>query len=536
MLAVIPFENLGPPEDEYFADGMTDAITLHMARFSGLGVISRASSILYKKSDKTPQEIGAELGATYLLTGTILWEKTDTVSEVRINTALVKASDGSHVWAHSYKRVLDRIFVMQADIAQSVGRALSIAVREGERHELVQVPTENLQAYDYFLRGNEYFNRSWEQEDIQIATQMYQQAVDLDPEFALAWAMLARGHASMYWEYYDRSEERRQMAIEAANESLRLQPDLVEGHLAMGYCHYHCLRDYQRALEEFELALQKQPNNADLYTAIAAVQRRQGDFAGSAENFMISLQLDPRSHLKAFDVGITYGMMRQYELSEKYLVQTISLAPDWPLPYIYRGWLSIIHRGDTARARQVLNEASGKVDLTRSKFYWWLSRVVETDYQKIIDEINPGADTAAFHVQCAQLYRLQGKNDLMLIYADSARVALENRLLKQPEDAGFNSNLGLAYAYLGMKEEAMARGQKAIELLPMSKEAFDAPFFILNLAEVLVVFEQYDAAIEQIRFLLSIPGFTSSAYLKLDPLWAPLRDQPEFQKLLTEAA
>ncbi|UCE25651.1 MAG: protein kinase, partial [Candidatus Zixiibacteriota bacterium] len=194
MLAVLPFENYGPPEDEYFADGMTDAITLHLARFSGLGVISRASSILYKKSDKKPQEIGAELGATYLLTGTILWEKNDTLSEVRINTALVRTSDGSHVWGNSYERVLDRIFVIQSDIAQSVGRALSIAVLEGERDELARVPTENLQAYDYYLRGNEYFNRSWEQDDVQIATQMYQQAVDLDPEFALAWAMLARGH------------------------------------------------------------------------------------------------------------------------------------------------------------------------------------------------------------------------------------------------------------------------------------------------------------------------------------------------------
>jgi serine/threonine protein kinase/tetratricopeptide (TPR) repeat protein len=536
MLAVLPFENLGPAEDEYFADGMTDAITLHLAKFGELGVISRASSMMYKGSQKSPQEIGTDLGTSYLLTGTILWEKTDTSSEVRINTALVKAADGSHLWADSYERVLDKVFVLQSDIARNVTRALNVAVREADRHALERVPTANLQAYDYFLRGNEYFNRSWEREDIQIATELYRAATQLDSTFAMAWGMLSRGHASMYWEYYDRSEERRQQAIGAANMALDLQPDLVEGHLALGYCYYHCGRDYERALSEFDLALQQQPNNADLHNAIAAVQRRQGDFQNSVENFMTALELDPRSHLKAFDVGLTYGMMRQYRKSEKYLIQAISLAPDWPLPYIYRAWQFVIDRGDIDKAQSVLSDAAGRADLSRSKFYWWLRRVIETDYQKILAEINPGPDTAAYYLQCAQLNRLMGRGSVSRLYADSARIVLTQRLLDQPEDAGFHSSLGLAYAYLGMQQPAMANAQKAVDLLPTSKEAFDAPFLILNLAEILVMFEQYEAATEQLRFLLTIPGFISPAYLKLDPLWKPLRGHPDFKSLLVQSS
>ncbi|MEW6412621.1 MAG: protein kinase [Candidatus Zixiibacteriota bacterium] len=535
-LAVMPFINLGPAEDEYFADGITDAITTHLARSGNLSVISRASSMLYRESKKNPQAIGAELGATYLLTGTILWEKGATVSHVRINAELVRVSDGSSVWADSYVRVLEKIFDLQSDIANNVTRALKIAVPVTQQQRLTRIPTRDLEAYDLYLRGNDYFNRSWDRRDIEIATDLYQQAIERDSNFAEAYAMLARGHASMYWEYFDHNDTRRQLALQAANKALELQPDLVEGHLALGYCYYHCGRDYQSALREFDLALASQPNNAELLNAIAAVQRRQGNMSASVENFARALELDPRSHLKAFDVGLTYGMLRQYDQAEQYLRRTVALAPDWPLPYIYRAWLHVFKDGDTARARAILQQSEGRADLSRSKFYWWLARIVEKDPRKILSEIHSGSDTAAFHLQQAQLYRLLGQQNLMRIYADSARAVYEQRLTTQPLDAGFESSLGLALAYLGDKDAAMRHSQKAIELLPTSKEAFDAPFLVLNLAEVLVIFEQFDAAVEQLHFLLSIPGFVSAPYLRLDPLWEPLRHRPDFQKLLAEAA
>ena len=223
MLAVLPFENLGPPEHEYFSDGMTDAITTHLAKFSDLGVISRTSSMLYKNSQMSLRAIGDELGATYVLTGAVHWEKTSDTSRVKINANLVKVADDSYLWADSYERVLGGIFALQSEIAQSVTRALNIAIREDDRLALAAVPTENLEAYDYYLRGSDYFNRSWEREDIEIAVTMFEQAITLDSCFALAHAMLARGHASMFLEYYDHTDQRCRQARLAAETALRLQ-------------------------------------------------------------------------------------------------------------------------------------------------------------------------------------------------------------------------------------------------------------------------------------------------------------------------
>jgi serine/threonine protein kinase/tetratricopeptide (TPR) repeat protein len=532
MLAVLPFENLGSPDDEYFADGMTDAITTHLAKFGELGVISRASSMQYKKTNKPPGEIAAELGVDYLLTGTIYWDKSSGKSKIRINTNLIRTDNETHLWAETYDRVFDKIFVLQSDIARDVTGALNIAVGGRNRQDLQIRPTENLAAYDYYLRGNEYFNRSWEEIDIQSSIQLYRKAIALDPNFALAYAMLARGEASMYWEYFDRSDRRCTEAEAAASRALALQPDLVEGHLAMGYYYYHCHLDYEQALNQFDLALKNQPNNSDLYNAVAAVERRQGNLLESARNFIRALELDPRSHLKAFDVGLTYGLLRRNEEAAPYLDRAITLAPDWTLPYIYRTWLYIIRDGDTTGARNYLSEAQGKIDLSRSKYYWWLLRIIEPDYKKDLSQIALGPDTVAYYLQIAQFNRLLDRRNLERSYSDSARMILEQRSARYPDDARYHSYLGLAYAGLGRKKEAIREGQTAVQLLPSTKEAFDAPFWIVNLAETFVIFDENDAAVDQLQLLLSIPGFVSVPYLKLDPLWKPLRNNPRFIKLL----
>jgi len=534
MLAVLPFENLGPSEDEYFADGITDAVTTDLASYSDLGVVSRTSAVLYKDSKKSLREIGADLGVDYVLTGTVLWEKSPDVHRVRINTALLRVADDLHIWGHSYERVLDKIFAIQSEIAHNVARSLHVSVVETKDRRLVGSPTDNLEAYDFYLRGNEYFNKSWDQNDIQFAIQMYERAVDLDPSFAAAYAMLSRGQASMYWEYYDRSDKRRRLAKQAVEKSLNLQPTLELGHLALGYYYYHCELDYERALQEFTLALESQPNNADLYNAIGAVQRRQGRLESAVQNFQKALELDPRSYLKAFDVALTYGLMREYTKTAEYLDRAILLAPDWSLPYIYKAWLHILWTGDVSAARAVLLEASIRVDLTISKYFWWMARIVEQNYEEVLKKTQIGTDTVGYQLHCAQMSRLMGHNEVEHAYADSARIVLEQQVQQRPEDARLHSRLGLAYAGLRQKEQAIYHGKTAVELLPTSSEAFDAPFLVLNLAEIFVIFNEYDAAIDQLAYLISIPGFVSPAYLQLDPLWIPLHNHPRFQRLLAD--
>jgi len=537
MLAVLPFDNLGQADDEYFADGVVDAITTHLARIGGLGVISRSSAMEYRHTDKAVRQIAAELGCQLLVTGAVYWDRHVSPSRVQVHARLVDAASNTHLWADSYDGVLDDIFSVQSEIARDVASELQLVLRESDRQALLAHPTDNLEAYDLYLRGNQYFNRSWDRGDIEIAIGMYQRAVELDSEFALAWAMLSRGHESMYWEpYYDHTEARKEQARAAAERARTLAPDLLEGHLALGYYYYHCDYDYRKALHEFEQALRRWPNNAELYSAIAAVQRRTGAMKEAAANFARAAELDPRSNLKLFDAGLTYSLLRQYEPAAVYLDRTIALSPDWPLAHVYRAWLEIFHNGDTAKARQILAAGSRQADLAGSNYYWWLARVIEPDPQTVLDVMKIGADTVLYCLQKAQMNRLLGRHDVELACADSARVRLEPLARQYPDNARFQSHLGLAYAGLRQRDQAFVHGERALELLPTTRDAFDALFFTLDFAEICVIFGEYDRAIEQLHYLLTIPGFVSSAYLKLDPLWRPLHDHPRWPELVGDTS
>ena len=253
-------------------------------------------------------------------------------------------------------------------------------------------------------------------------------------------------------------------------------------------------------------------------------------------NFIKASHLDPRSHLKTFDVGLTYGLMRRFADAEVYIDRTIALAPAWSLPYLYQAWLHLFDRGDVEMARRVLAGASPNANLKGSRYYWWLVRIIEPDCEKVLGEITLESDTVSYYLECARMNRLLGHRAAETAYSDSARQILEVRVRQRPDDARFNSELGLAWAGLREKESAVLHAMKGAELLPTSRDAFDALFLIVNLAEVFVIFGEHDAAIEQLEFMLSIPGFVSVPYLKLDPLWDPLREHPRFQQLLRRAA
>jgi TolB-like protein/Flp pilus assembly protein TadD len=535
MLAVLPFENLGSPADEYFSDGITDAIIVHLAGNPSLGVISRNSSKKYKNTEKRTQKIGEELGVDYLLRGTVYWER-EPGNRVRITGSLIRVSDDVNEWTDSYDKDLTRIFDLQEEVAFAVASALNLALDTDTASKLSRSTTANLDAYDYFLRGNEYLNKSWERTHIEIAASLYRKAVEIDTTFSEAYAMLSRTEASMFWEYYDRSEQRCLNAFAAADRSLKLRDDLPAGYLAMGYYYYHCATDYTLALQSFERGLRRDPNNSDIINAIAAIHRRQGEMNIAIEEFTKSLELDPQSHLKAFELAITYGMLRRYEESNEYLERAVSLAPDNPLIHIYRVWLPIFENGDVEAARRLLKDASTVADLTQTKYFWWLLRMLDFQNERSLSEITPATDTVSYLLFRSQENRLKGNESLERLYADSAKTVLEQKILEHPDDSRYTSSLGLAWAGLRNKEQALSNAYRALELLPFSKETFDTPYLILNLAEILVIFEEYDEAVKQLETLLSIPGFASTGFLKRDPLWRPLHNHPEFQQLLKKAS
>lgn len=529
-IAVLPFENLGAPEDEYFTDGITDAITTHLFNLHELAVISRASAMQYKNTTKTAPEIAAELDVDYLLTGTVQWEKSATGSRVSIRPQLIRASDDTYVWTEPFDRVLGRIFVLQSEIAEKVARALDISILEPERQSLARAPTDNLEAYDWFLRGMAFFQQSWQKSDVSTAAEMFERATRLDTTFALAYAMLARADAAMYQEYYDRSAERLQRATEAVARAVRLQPDLPESHIARGYLFYHGYLNYDSALVEFGHARRLQPDNSELLNAIAAVERRTGKLDDALADFKLALALDPRSHLKSMDVALTSGMLHEYDTSLVYVDRTLDLAPSWDLPHVFRAWLHVLADGDLDAARHVLESAEGKSDLSANPYYWWLTRILY-DMETGLERSVLGADSAQYYLYRGQIYRLMNRPRRTQAYYDSARVLLEQRVRAQPEAPRFRSQLGLAYAGLGRFQDAVREHGRALQLLPTWRDAFDAPFLMVNAAESFVMAGQHDAAIDQLEKLLAMPGFVTPSYLKLDPIWDPLREEPRFKKL-----
>jgi len=543
-LVVLPFENLGSAEDEYFAAGITDAITARLAAIHGLAVISRQSAMQYKKREKSAHQIANELRVDYILEGTVQRERpSDPTSRVRVLPQLIKGSNDTHVWAQTYDNDMSEVFRVQSDLAERVAQALNITLVERERRALQSRPTENMEAYDYFLRANEYYHRGpGEKNDLKIAIQMYERAVDLDPKFALAYAQLSRTHALVYWMYYDRTEQRLAMAKEAVDRALQLEPDLPEAHLALGIYHYHAHLDYDRALEEFAIARKNLPNDSDLLSYIGYVQRRQGKFEEALANIKRASELDPFSNHLTLELAGTFVSMRNYPEAMRCFDRAIALAPDMPGPYSGKASLYLRWEGSTKKARAVVEEAlknirspeeSSIVDLLITL------DVYEGNYQKALDRLSlksEDIDNQSFFIpraiRYASIYRHMNEEELAKKYYDEGRNVLEAKIQQQPDDARFHSALGIAYAGLGRKEDAIREGKKGVNLLPITKDAIRGSYRASDLARIYVMVGEFDLAMDQIELLLSIPGPLSIPVLRLDPAWAPLREHPRFKKLV----
>ena len=543
MIVVLPFENLGSPDQEYFADGLTEEITSKLSGLTGLGVIARSSAMQYKKTTKSIKQIGEELGVSYILQGTVRWEKENNSTTVRVNPQLVKVADGTQIWSEPAVAVLESAFKLQADIASHVASALNITLLQNEKQSLEAKLTDNSEAYDYYLRSLEYFYRSTEERNFRIAEEMLQKAVLLDPTFAEAYAKLAAVHSDMYWEYYDHTEERVRKSKEAAEKALQLAPNLPDAHGAMGWYYYHCLRDYENATKEFNLALEAQPNNVDLLLGIGSVFRRQGKFDQAVVYFKQAAEIDPRSPAFCIETGFTYSRMRKYAEAERYFDRGIKIAPDLAVLYYLKADLYLQWKGNTAKARNLLNEvAQRKIAEEDQEFiYSWVTvNILNGEYQNIFDLLE-STNIRVFQNQdyfipketlLAQLCGYLNQPRKERANYDASRIFLEGEIQKHPDDARIHSSLGIAYAGLRRKKDAVREGKRAVNILPITKEAVNGPSRVLDLARIYTMVGEQDAAIDLLEKLLSIPAQLSVPLLKIDPIWNPLRNNPRFQKLI----
>jgi TolB-like protein/Flp pilus assembly protein TadD len=542
---VLPFENLGAAQDEYFADGLADAVRGKLALLAGVEVIARESSAPYRKTRKPPEQVARELGARYLLTGTVRWEKAPGgAGRVVVSPELVEVTPGNSPrarWQQPFAAALTDVFQVQGQIAGQVAQALDVALASSERRALEARPTADPTAYDYYLRGNVYFDRGNAEPDLRAAEELYSKAVALDSAFALAHARLALTHDLLYWFTYDRSPERLSKEKASADRAIRLRPDLAEAHLALGYYHYHGHLDYERALAEFEAARRLQPSNADVHFAIGLVRRRQGRWPEAVRHLRQSVELNPRSVTNLVDLANTHLSMRAYAEAESIFVRAVEIAPDNGLANALKAALPLLWRGDTLEAERRVREAlvragpeRGLRSLFQPKF------MVSSGIQSILYDTALvresraafGSDTALYFRWWAGFHAYHGRREAAQAYFDSTRAVLQRQADRQPEEPRFHARLALVNENLGRLAEARSEAQRAVDLGPVSQDALGGAGYRELLARMLVRTGEAEAAVDQLAYLLSVPSSTSVAFLRIDPAFAPLRSNPRFQRLL----
>ncbi len=547
MLVVLPFQNLGDSEMDYLVDGITDEVTSTLTTLSGLGVIGRSSAYRYRNTTKTVQEIADELGVTYIMEGTVRWERRqDGEIQVRVNPQLIRISDATQVWAQSFDAVLSGVLALQSDIATQVAGALDVTLRASERRVLTTERTVDPEAYEYYLRGEQYYSRGYSESDYRIAINLYTTALERDPLFSSAYAKLSQAYSSLYWFHYDRSDEVLRQSESNARRAIELAPDHADGHEALGWFYYHGLLNYERALRELDKALDMQPQNANILYAIAAVKRRQGNFEEARKHFDAAANLNPTDPVVLFNTGETYWLIRDYENAMNYFDRVINLAPDWPDPYYYKALTFVQSDGDFARVRSVLRTMSEK-GLHRITNYADRSvhlyiPLLERNYNEIFAQLDANSEytlNTQFEyvpgdLMRASTYYYSGDYNRARSFFQSVENPMKTMVDQNPSDPRLHISMGIILAGLGRKDEAIRHGERAVEILPLSREAYRGAYLLEGLAKIYTMTGEHGKSIDALETLLSRPSHINHNLLRLDPAWDQLRNDASFQKLLTK--
>src|SRR5215469_13709044 len=324
-IAVLPFQNLSDDkENAYFADGVQDDLLTNLSKIGDLKVISRTSVMPYRDMQSNARDIGKALGVATILEGSVR----RVGSRVRVNVQLINVANDEHIWAEDYDRELTDVFAIQSDLAQRIAGQLRAKLSPTEKAQIEQKPTENSEAYLAFVEGHDLLTRPDRlRADTEKAEQLFERATKLDPNFSKAFAALAWVQDWMY-HTFDPTPARKAKAHAAAEEALRLEADLPEAHLALGFYHYYCERDYERALEEFAIAKKSLPNSSDVYLAIGAIQRRQGKWAESTVNMEKAASLSPRDAFLLMNLADNYRAVDDFEKADRVFDRAIELAPN----------------------------------------------------------------------------------------------------------------------------------------------------------------------------------------------------------------
>jgi serine/threonine protein kinase/Tfp pilus assembly protein PilF len=545
-VAVLPFENLsGDPRNAYFADGMQEEIRTRLASIAALKVISRTSTEQYRSKPSNLREIARQLGVANIIEGSVQ----KAADQVRVNVQLVNAQTDSHLWADTYDRKLTDIFGVESEIAKRIAESLQAKLTGREEQALAVKPTNNPEAYDAYLRGLAFEGRSlYSLDTLREFKGFYERAVQLDPNFAMAWSRLSRVDALLYFNTF--AAATRDAAKKALENAQKLQPNSPETLLALGYYQYWGLRDYGPAKTTFDRVSKMLPGNSEVPMALGLIARREGHWDQSIAYFEQALALDPRNVRLLTYAAETYSIIRQFPAARKLLERALDIVPNDPdvlgqeaAMYQAEGNLQ-----EAAKSLAKVNAQTPSIGAFRSK-------INQLTLERNLGEAlrSERGYPAQFHLvteyeMCSHqlwlaLYqRLAGDTAGAKVTAEQARSTLEQLYRDQPDNPDVVESLSYAYATIGEKDLALKAAERAIILVPRAKNPFDGPAYEENLALIQTIVGESSRAISTLTQLLQTPycgrHYSSApitpALLRLDPNWDPLRSDPRFQKLCEE--
>jgi serine/threonine-protein kinase len=542
-IAVLPFENLSDDKSNaYFADGIQDEILTKLARIADLKVISRTSTTKYKSKPQDLRTVSQQLGVAHILEGSVQ----RAANKVHVNVQLIDARADTHLWAESYDRELKDVFAVESEVSQKIADSLQTKLSAAEVMSLTTAPTQNPEAYDLFLKG-EYAEQEADNllkaEQFDRAAASYQQALALDPNFALAAARLAISRVRRHWFIANVSDTELADVKNLADRALALAPTLAEAHIARASFYYYGKRQYDEALAEVQRAVELQPNNVSALELSAYIHRRQGQWERALSEMIKCETRDPRNPRLVANIGGAYCSLRMWDKAKRAGLRALALDPHNFLGFQTAIFASLYGSGDVDEAKRLVGNYPQE---GRTADFSVIASAPPAVYLKVIER-----DFAAALKLCEtdiadageNRSRLAGRAAIHVLAADKAgaqdeiaraRDLLESRLRDQPDDVVALLQLSWINVALQRNAEALRLAHQVTELVPVEKDALLGPTYLACLAEIEARTAEPAEAVKTLRRLLAMPiGFyISIQQLKIDPVWDPIRQDPAFQQLL----
>jgi serine/threonine-protein kinase len=546
-IAVLPFENLSDEkENAFFADGVQDEILTGLAKVADLKVISRISTMQYKVGpERNLREIAKTLGVAHVLEGSVQRAG----GRVRVNAQLIDARTDSHLWAERYDSDVADVFAIQSEVAGKIVAQLQAKISPSEKAEIERAPTSDVAAFNIYAHAKALIDNALLREtskDFFEAVRLLDEAAERDQSFFLAYYQLARAHDAIYQSGSDHSPARLSLADAAIQSLRRLRPDAGETHLALARHLYWGYLDYDRARQQLSAAQQALPNNSEAFLFAAYIDRRQGRWEDSTRNFERASELDPRDVTILQQLSLSYESLRRYADAAAVLDRALTIATNDMFFRIQRAKVGLHSQADTKPLHTtidtVLSENPNAAPVVAGE--WLLLAVYEHDpaaAQRALAAMPPdGCYDAAIPFPNAWgdglVGRMRGDQRAAHDAFTKARAELEKMLRDQPDYAEAICALGVVDAALGNKEDAIREGRRAVELMPVSKNAIEGALLIKYLAAIYAWMGEKDRALKRLDKAVHLPGYLSYGQLRLDPIWDPLRGDPRFDKIVASLA